>query len=424
MQWQELWCSAQMWGCRPKRGAEAMAMALSLQLENASGPSGGVSYDFTKAFDLVPHDLLFAALQRRGCHWRIIRPLQHLYKHLHRVFRLRGSLSDWWDAANGLVQGCALSMVSLNSLVSVVLEANTMHCPQVVGRTYADDISGTMVATSTDDLLHQIRRFHRTVKTLGGTSFGEISTRKSFTFGHNALQGCLDPGYSQHHAFKLVGGSFVTPGASASDSQVEQGRLGKWAKTVVQMRHSPHPWRVKARMLLVTQTQATYAQGTHSFQLDLDLLKKVRSNVMRRLWSSDFYTVNPNVTFALLVPPHLDPLFGHIYQRFRTILRCMQEPSFAACLKSRFHFAAADLQEGPALRLRNFSRQGPFRPLVLQLMSGPVQPEQWAHDLRMAWRGELWARAARARPQHFAEQKIMDLGVLRRLLCGVDDRGT
>ena len=184
------------------------------------------------------------------------------------------------------------------------------------------------------------------------------------------------------------------------------------------MRHSPHPWRVKARMLLVTQTQATYAQGTHSFQLDLDLLKKVRSNVMRCLWSSDFYTMNPNVTFALLVPPHLDPLFGHIYQRFRTILRCMQEPSFAACLKSRFHFAAADLQEGPALRLRNFSRQGPFRPLVLQLMSGPVQPEQWAHDLRMAWRGELWARAARARPQHFAEQKIMDLGVLRRLLCG------
>ena len=30
--------------------------------------------------------------------------------------------------------------------------------------------------------------------------------------------------------------------------------------------------------------------------------------------------------------------------------------------------------------------------MVLQLMSGSVQPEQWAHDLRMAWRGELWAR--------------------------------
>ena len=71
------------------------------------------------------------------------------------------------------------------------------------------------------------------------------------------------------------------------------------------MHHSPHPWRVKERMLLVTQTQATYAQGTHSFQLDLHLLKKVRSNVMRCLWSSDFYTMNPNVTFALLVPPHL-----------------------------------------------------------------------------------------------------------------------
>lgn len=45
-------------------------MALSLQLEDASGPSGGVSYDFAKAFDLVPQDLLFA---------EIIRPLQPLY---------------------------------------------------------------------------------------------------------------------------------------------------------------------------------------------------------------------------------------------------------------------------------------------------------------------------------------------------------
>ncbi len=55
MDWQELWCHEHMWGCRPKRGAEAMAMALSLQLEDASGPAGGISYDFMKAFDLVPH---------------------------------------------------------------------------------------------------------------------------------------------------------------------------------------------------------------------------------------------------------------------------------------------------------------------------------------------------------------------------------
>ena len=112
--------------------------------------------------------------------------------------------------------------------------------------------------------------------------------------------------------------------------------------------------------------------------------------------------------------------------------------SFAACLRSRFHFAAIDLQERPTLRLRNLSRQGPFRPMVLQLMSGSVQPEQWAHDLRMAWRGELSARDFADMVQgcavertmalyrlwdrdvqvQFDEQKIMALGVLRRLLCG------
>ncbi len=229
-------------------------------------------------------------------------------------------------------------MISLNSLVTVILEANTLYCPRVVGRTYADDISGALVATAREDLLQQIRHFHRIIKTLESTGFGEISSKKSFTFGVNALNSSVDPAFTHQHAFRFVGGSFVTADASASDSQVEQSRLAKWAKTVVQMRHSPHPWRVKSRMLLATQSQATFAQGAHSFQLDLNLLKKVRSSVVRCLWSSDF----------------------HVYQGFRAILRCMQQQAFANCLQSRYSSNESNFHDGPTLRLRSFGRQGPF----------------------------------------------------------------
>ena len=90
-------------------------------------------------------------------------PLRGLYQKLPRVYRLRGSISDWWKAANGLVQGCALSMIGLNSLVAVVLEVGSKCCPEVVGRAYADDLSATMVTTSADRLLNGLRHFNRIV---------------------------------------------------------------------------------------------------------------------------------------------------------------------------------------------------------------------------------------------------------------------
>ena len=76
-------------------------------------------------------------------------------------------------------------------------------------------------------------------------------------------------------------------------------------------------------MLLATQAQATYGQGTHKMGLDVNILKKVRSDLMHCLWSTDCYTMNPNVTYALLVQPHLDSLFAFTYRGLLTFFRCM-----------------------------------------------------------------------------------------------------
>ena len=426
-----------------------MALDVALQLEAVGDQpgrvSGGVCYDFKKAFDLIPHELLFAAMERRGCHKRILLPMQALYRDLWRVFKLRGACSSWWTAANGLIQGCPLSMIGLNSLVGVVLEVNVVACPSIVGRAYADDISAASVADSPQQLTHQISRFHQIVRALESTGFGEISLTKSHTFGDDSIRGKLDAHYGHMHAFKLVGGSFVTQGAAPAASGVEQARMQTWAATVATMRYAPHPWRQKARMLLATQSQATYGQGTHSFQADLAALKKIRSNIMRCLWSTNFYSMNPNITFALLAPPHLDPFFGPVYQGLRTILRCMRQDSFRCQLRKRFHEVAHAAVEGPSLRLKLLVEQGIFGESVMALFHDDIVPEQWAHDLRMRWRHELVSRAARDRPQHFAdlivgcdytatmalykqwdrqvqeqfdEPTVMAMGGLRRLLAG------
>lgn len=266
--WQEHWAPNEMWGCRQFRGAEAMCLNIALQLEQVADTKdavgGGIAYDFRKCFDLIPIDLLFEAMCARGMSDAIIGPLKALYANLKRVFKLKGTCGDFWKATNGLVQGCPLSMIGLNSLVAVVLEIAQIKCPEVVARAYADDLSAVCVSQSKHCLIQSIHRFHRIVKALEEIKFGEISDKKSHTFGHPCLQKAVEPHYAHYTNFRIVGGSFLAENVTATHAELEAERFQTWSRTIERMRHAPWPWRVKARRLMATQSQATFAQGTHS----------------------------------------------------------------------------------------------------------------------------------------------------------------
>ena len=66
---------------------------------------GGVSYDFKKAFDLIPISIMLAVLQPRGMHPRIMTPLRAMYDGMQRVFRLHGTVGDWFRPYNGMIHG-------------------------------------------------------------------------------------------------------------------------------------------------------------------------------------------------------------------------------------------------------------------------------------------------------------------------------
>ena len=69
MKWQEGWVTDSVFGCRRRRSSEQLAMQIALDLEaSAYGGSpcvGGVSYDFKKAFDLVPVNIMLATMRRK-----------------------------------------------------------------------------------------------------------------------------------------------------------------------------------------------------------------------------------------------------------------------------------------------------------------------------------------------------------------------
>ena len=64
-------------------------------------PLFGAALDLSEAFDNVPQDITLDILRRMGIHWRVLTPLQYMYKNLRRYFKIRGYLGHPLTATNG-----------------------------------------------------------------------------------------------------------------------------------------------------------------------------------------------------------------------------------------------------------------------------------------------------------------------------------
>ncbi len=165
----------------------------------------GLSYDFRKAFDLIPVNLMLYSMETRGAHSRILRPMRALYQGLVRVFKLQGAIGNCWKASTGIIQGDAMSMVAFNSVITCIIEFSeslTVPCA-LTARSYADDISAVALGKSSQAIQHGLRGFHSVVRAYEQTGLGEINHHKTFTFGH------VFPQYTHMKEFRIVGGSLV-----------------------------------------------------------------------------------------------------------------------------------------------------------------------------------------------------------------------
>ena len=206
LQWQEGWVTEQVFGCRPGRSAETMALHIAMDLES-KGYTGnqfiaGVSYDCRKAFDLIPIEIAMKTMKIRGCHPRILRAVQGLYTDLRRVFRLNGAAGQWWTSSNGLVQGDPISMVMLNSLVTCVIEStNRIPVEGLTVRSYADDLSSVVVGRSPEEAKNKLRSVHAVMRSYVAAGCGELNDKKCFTFGNAFAKGILNPSFRHLQQF-------------------------------------------------------------------------------------------------------------------------------------------------------------------------------------------------------------------------------
>ena len=124
--------------------------------------AAGLSYDLRKCFDTVPINLSLNIFRQRGADSGVLRALTDFYDAHHKYFKIDGFYAKKFKAANGILQGCPLSMLLLVSMVTTWLEAVRNSGPTATPKSFADDLSVVDQHESLEQVKHNLRLLHDT----------------------------------------------------------------------------------------------------------------------------------------------------------------------------------------------------------------------------------------------------------------------
>ena len=128
---QQDWVHPRAYGFRLARGTVDAATVTQVPLELAQLKRWrleGLSLNCVKCCDLIPQAVVLRIARELGMDNGVPRALAAIYRQLRRAFRPAGALGAWWQATDGILQGCPLSVILINLLRTVwKMEIDTMR---------------------------------------------------------------------------------------------------------------------------------------------------------------------------------------------------------------------------------------------------------------------------------------------------------
>ena len=366
---------------------ETCAQVIQAANEGQAQVAAGLSYDLRNCFDTVPINPSLNIFRQRGADSGVLRALTGFYDAHHKYFKIDGFYAKKFKAANGILQGCPLSMLLLVSMVTTWLEAVRNSVPTATPKSFADDLSVVVQHESLEPVKHNLRLLHDTTCTFTQATGAQINNDKSFVFGPKSVQGAVPDLPNYKHTFRLVGGR-VKLSAGQSWTPLERELGDRWVQTVRQVRRLPVGWFAKVKILRGTVPKLTFGQGTHTFPVARDYMPHLRAEMIRSLFNINDYSLFAQMVFTLLAPPALEPAFAKQLAAFRLVQREYNTPQSRRTLVQQLARARQEPpSDGPLARILQLNR---------------LKSDRWQHDLRESWREQTWRTLARERAQHFA----------------------
>ena len=297
----------------------------------------GVSFDFKKCFDLIPHNIMFGVLEQMGLSPRILQPMRRMYANLRRRWKLtKDGIGEEWRTTNGILQGCAVSVVLLNALVNLWLKAVEAEVGDAKPGGYADDIHAT---SSTPGSVQKVVNLTAEYAKLSGQ---EVSGKKSFTFALDQKQRrrlaqvkLNEESLKCKSSVDLLGATLVMQEAQhgAYSSKSRGGaRITKVKSRLDRLRYAPLDFEDK-ETLAGTGVLPALLYGQAGKPIPEQVGNSLRRKALQGMWHGAGSLSCAEVAFTLLLKGHrVDPIQAADFNCFAVMRRVISKGGEAAAM--------------------------------------------------------------------------------------------
>ena len=368
--WQELWIHPGAAAFRPKFSTEQPATTVALAIEAAFAqglPLLGVSLDYVKCFDSIPQGILYYIVETQGMDRGVLRALRGMYANTAIRFRvgLPAGLGKAFHPTNGIFQGCPLSVILVNAVVSVWarimdglpgglrplpdshttvtlgMEESFQPIPpeqrSITTTGFADDTyqmeSPDPAVTDPEEQVVQCVR-HAETKLQASLKYCE-ATGQSL---HPTKSLCFFVPPPNHHPtvtvhlgdheltslarFRVLGPHLRTSTQAAGPRSVL--RLETGIRYALRLVHAPIGWQGRTTILRTMVLPAALF-GVELEGIPPTDLRRFRTAVLRVAWGAYALRRAPEVVLSVLLPGHLfDPLVATPYHQIAWLVRSLR----------------------------------------------------------------------------------------------------
>ena len=403
--WQERWVHRSQHGCRAHHSVSDAVLRTAMELEQAmldGEDVAGAALDFSKAFDFVPIKIGLRLLRELGLPERVLGPMVFMYANLQRRFKIRGCVGEAFRATNGIMQGCPLSVLMLNAMVSILTRALELQVPGIVITSYVDDVTILVRENS------WLQRAFEVIEPFLKLTDQVLNGKKTYLFGINKGRTVairhLGELLKHKGEIRILGVTFYFDAGKVSYG-ISKAEIDSAIATNHRIRALPLPWWGRS-LLCGSIVVGGLSNGSEVRVLKPEAERSLRTSMTACMWAKSGRHRSPSVIFTLLVKGHVvDATQATLTTRILRWARAVRnDPGLA---DTAWHMAttmsSANRATGPvnallvALRRLNLRwiRPTAFEYLgtSLEVNGTKKQLGEFAHYVREAGRQMVWDQA-------------------------------